>query len=56
MRKALILAAVLLVFAISFNFTDSGITGFFVKAGVTGMAIAKEMVKSVLTFVLKMLG
>ena len=54
----LILAAVLiLVFsAVTIKLPDTGITGFFVKVGITGMALAKEITKTVLNFVLKMLG
>ena len=58
MRKPLILAlaVILSVLAISLNLPDSGITGFFVKIGITGMSLAKEVVKTVLNFIVKLLG
>jgi hypothetical protein len=57
MKKSLVLLlAVLMIFAITIELPDSGITGFFVKVGITGMSIAREIVKSVLTIFLKLLG
>ena len=56
MRKALILVAILIVLALTIKLPDTGITGFFVKVGVTGLALAKEIMKTILTFVLKLLG
>jgi hypothetical protein len=52
----LILATVVLVLAVSIKLPDTGVTGFFVKVGVTGMALAKEIMKTILSFILKMLG
>lgn len=56
MRKTVLLALVIILFAVTINLPDSGITGFFVKVGITGFALAKEILKTVLTFVLKLLG
>ena len=56
MRKAWILAVVLIALALTIKLPDTGITGFFVKVGVTGLALAKEIMKTILTFILKMLG
>jgi hypothetical protein len=52
----LILATVVLVLAVSIKLPDTGVTGFFVKVGVTGMALAKEIMKTILSFILKTLG
>ncbi len=46
----------ILILEITIRLPDTGITGFFVKVGVTGLALAKEIMKTILTFVLKMLG
>jgi len=56
MRKSLILFIIIIILAITINLPDTGITGFFVQVGVTGFALAKEVLKAVLTFVLKLLG
>jgi hypothetical protein len=56
MKKLIILALILLILAISIKLPDTGITGFFVKVGMTGLALAKEVLKTILTFVLKLLG
>lgn len=56
MKKSLILLVAIIVFVISIQLPDTGITGFFVKVGVTGLALAKEIMKTILTFVIKMLG
>lgn len=56
MRKIVLILAIIVILAITINLPDNGITGFFVKVGVTGFALAKEIVKTILTFVLKMLG
>ena len=55
MKKVIILIIVILL-ALSVKLPDTGITGFFVKVGLTGLALAKEILKTVLTFVLKLLG
>ena len=55
MRKIIFLA-LLAVFAITINLPNTGITGFFVKVGLTGLALAKEILKTVLTFILNRLG
>jgi hypothetical protein len=55
MKKLIILALIFLL-AISIKLPDTGITGFFIKVGMTGLALAKEVLKTVLTFVLKLLG
>ena len=55
MKKVVILLLIALL-ALSINLPDTGITGLFVKVGLTGLALAKELLKTVLTFVLKMLG
>jgi len=59
MKKSLVLLVVIIVIAvsaISIKLPDTGITGFFVKVGVTGLALAKEIMKTILTFILKLLG
>jgi hypothetical protein len=56
MKKAVIILLVILLFATTIKLPDTGITGFFVKVGITGLALAKEIVKTVLNFILKMLG
>lgn len=58
MRKSLVLLTVLVVvvFAISIKLPDTGITGFFVNVGITGFALAKEILKTILAFILKLLG
>ena len=56
MKKFVILALVLILLAVSIKLPDTGITGFFVKVGITGFALAKEILKTVLTFILKLLG
>lgn len=59
MKKSLIIIVViiaLVISAISIKLPDTGITGFFVKVGITGLALAKEIMKTILTFILKMLG
>ena len=58
MKKSVILLALvfLVVLAISIKLPDTGITGFFVKIGITGLALAKEIMKTILTFILKLLG
>jgi hypothetical protein len=58
MKKSVILLVlvILVVSAISIKLPDTGITGFFVKVGVTGLALAKEIMKTILTFILKLLG
>jgi hypothetical protein len=55
MKKAVIILIILL-FALAIKLPDTGITGFFVKVGITGLALAKEIVKTFLTFILKLLG
>jgi hypothetical protein len=55
MRKILVLM-IIVILALTINLPDSGITGFFVKVGITGFALAKEILKTILTFVLKLLG
>jgi len=54
--KKLIILFLLIVLALTIKLPDTGITGFFVKVGLTGLALAKEILKTVLTFVLKLLG
>jgi hypothetical protein len=56
MRKLVILVLMVLILAVTIKLPDTGITGFFVKVGITGLALAKEIVKTILTFVLKLLG
>jgi hypothetical protein len=58
MKKSVILLVlvIFLVSAISIKLPDTGVTGFFVKVGVTGLALAKEIMKTILTFILKLLG
>jgi len=58
MKKSVILLVLvfLVVLAISIKLPDTGITGFFVKVGITGLALAKEIMKTILTFILKLLG
>jgi hypothetical protein len=56
MKKIVILFVLILILAVSIKLPDTGITGFFVKVGMTGLALAKEILKTVLTFVLKLLG
>jgi len=58
MRKILVLTiiAITIILALSIKLPDTGITGFFVKVGITGLSLAKEIVKTILTFVLKLLG
>jgi len=58
MKKSVILLVLvfLVVLAISIKLPDTGITGFFVKVGLTGLALAKEIMKTILTFILKLLG
>jgi hypothetical protein len=56
MKKLLIVVLVIFILALTIKLPDTGITGFFVKVGVTGLALAKEILKTVLTFVLKLLG
>lgn len=56
MKKAIIVLIILTLLAVTIKLPDTGITGFFVKVGVTGFALAKEIVKTILTFVLKLLG
>ncbi|MEM5778131.1 MAG: hypothetical protein QXD43_00010 [Candidatus Aenigmatarchaeota archaeon] len=46
----------LIILALTIKLPDTGITGFFVKVGLTGLALAKEILKTVLTFILKLLG
>ncbi len=55
MKKAVIVLIILLL-ALTIKLPETGITGFFVKVGVTGFALAKEILKTILTFVLKLLG
>jgi hypothetical protein len=55
MKKFLILV-VLIILALTINLPDNGITGLFVKVGITGLALAKEILKTILTFALKLLG
>jgi len=55
MKKVVIILIIILL-ALTFKLPDTGITGFFVKLGMTGLALAKEILKTVLTFVLKLLG
>ena len=57
MKKSIVLLVLILVIlAISIKLPDTGITGFFVKVGITGLALAKEIMKTILTFILKLLG
>jgi hypothetical protein len=58
MRKSLVLLAVLVIAAsaVSIKLPDTGITGFFVQVGITGFALAKEILKTILSFILKALG
>ena len=55
MRKSLILFVMIIILALTINLPDTGITGFFVQVGITGFALAKEILKTLLTFVLKLL-
>jgi len=55
-KSVILLVLVLIVLAISIKLPDTGITGFFVKVGITGLALAKEIMKTILTFILKLLG
>jgi len=54
--KKLIILLIILLFALTIKLPETGITGFFVKVGLTGFALAKEILKTVLTFILKLLG
>jgi hypothetical protein len=58
MKKSVVLLVLvfLVVLAVSIKLPDTGITGFFVKVGITGLALAKEIMKTILTFILKLLG
>lgn len=58
MKAAMVLLAVFVfvIMAISLNLPDSGITGFFVKVGSVGLSLAKEVMKTILNFVLQKLG
>jgi uncharacterized protein YxeA len=59
MKKSVILLVLvifLVISAISIKLPDTGVTGFFVKVGITGLAFAKEIMKTILTFILKLLG
>jgi len=55
MKKLVFLVLLVLVLAVSIKLPDTGITGFFVKIGITGLALAKEIFKTILTFILKLL-
>ena len=55
-KSVILLVLVLIVLAISIKLPDTGITRFFVKVGITGLALAKEIMKTILTFILKLLG
>lgn len=56
MKKIVFLALPIILFAIAINLPNTGITGFFVQVGLTGLALAKELLKTVLTFILNRLG
>jgi hypothetical protein len=58
MKKSMVLLVLvfLVVLAVSIKLPDTGVTGFFVKVGITGLALAKEIMKTILTFILKLLG
>lgn len=56
MKKTVIILLIILLLATTIKLPDTGITGFFVKIGITGLALAKEIVKTVLNFILKLLG
>jgi hypothetical protein len=57
MRKHLVLMLLIIaLLALTIKLPDTGITGFFAKLGATGLALAKEIMKTILTFILKMLG
>lgn len=55
-KSVILLVLVLVVLAISIKLPDTGVTGFFVKVGITGLALAKEIMKTILNFILKLLG
>lgn len=55
MKKTIIILVIILL-ALTIKLPETGITGFFVKVGITGLSLAKEIVKTVLTFILKLLG
>jgi len=56
MKKVVILILLILILAVTIKLPDTGITGFFVKVGITGLSLAKELLKTALTFILKLLG
>jgi hypothetical protein len=58
MKKSTILMAlvpIIILAAVTIKLPETGITGFFVKVGVTGFALMKEIAKTVLEFILKLL-
>lgn len=55
MKKLIFILLIIFVLAISIKLPDTGITGFFVKVGITGLALAREILKTVLTFIVKLL-
>ena len=55
MKKIIILCLVIFLLAVSLDLPESGITGFFVKVATTGLALAKEVLKTVLTFIVNLL-
>jgi len=55
MKKLVFLVLLVLVLAVAMQLPDTGITGFFVKVAVTGLALAKEILKTILTFIVNRL-
>jgi hypothetical protein len=56
MKKYLLLVVTITVMALTINLPSTGISGFLVAVGMTGFALAKEIMKTILTFILKALG
>jgi len=55
MKKIVFLVLLIFALAVAIQLPDTGITGFFVKIGVTGLALAKEILKTILTFIVNRL-
>jgi len=56
MKKAVLLLPIIVFLALAIKLPETGITGFFVKVGFTGLALGKEILKTILTFILNRLG
>lgn len=55
MKKLVFLVLLVFVLAVAIQLPDTGITGFFVKIGITGLALAREILKTILTFIVNRL-